>query len=321
MISVIIPTYNRSAMLMRAVKSILEQTYKEIEIIIVDDGSTDGTQKAVEELAVKDKRIRYYKNLQSGPGSARRQGYRESSGEYVVFMDDDDYYTWKYFFSSAMEVFGSNKGLDLAFAAANADTLITESNKTVSRKMNIKGFLPGLDYLENISDKYDKPKSTFTAVFQRDMLDRAGILEMYTVNDASIYMRALLAGNAFIMQETAGIYVVNGGNISKTISCEFLLENFEEKKWVRDRMAVMLGKQRAAFWWSRQVKITLGYYVAGTSPALNDVFRVKKWIEDNSEGYHTKDLKNEICGILLKAVRRNIGVLFHTKIRIKRTNQ
>ena len=86
--SVIIPTYNRKHFLKIALESILQQTYKEFEVIVVDDGSTDGTEDLVK--SYKDKRIRYFYQKNKGPSSARNLGIREAHGEFICFLDSDD---------------------------------------------------------------------------------------------------------------------------------------------------------------------------------------------------------------------------------------
>ena len=89
LISVVIPTYNRKTLLMRAVDSVLKQTYSNLEVWIIDDGSTDGTEKAVE--ACQDKRVHYARMAKnSGPSAARNEGIRRANGEIIAFLDSDD---------------------------------------------------------------------------------------------------------------------------------------------------------------------------------------------------------------------------------------
>jgi len=90
-VSVIIPTYNRAHLVGRAIQSVLNQTYKDFELIIVDDGSTDNTKEAVKEFQKKDKRIRYIRHKENKGGSATRNtGIRVANGEYIAFLDSDD---------------------------------------------------------------------------------------------------------------------------------------------------------------------------------------------------------------------------------------
>lgn len=91
MVSVVIPSYNREATIERAVKSVLDQTYKDIEVIVVDDCSTDNTGKIVENMIKADNRVRYYKlEKNSGACVARNKGIDLAQGEYIAFQDSDD---------------------------------------------------------------------------------------------------------------------------------------------------------------------------------------------------------------------------------------
>ena len=89
-VSVIIPVYNTEAYLLEAVESIINQSLKEIEIIIVNDGSTDGCASIIEDLASKDSRIISLSQNNSGPSIARNNGLSHATGKYVYFMDSDD---------------------------------------------------------------------------------------------------------------------------------------------------------------------------------------------------------------------------------------
>jgi glycosyltransferase involved in cell wall biosynthesis len=73
-VSVIIPTYNRANLLARAIKSVLNQTFQDFELIIVDDGSTDNTKELVEEFQKKDPKIKYFYKENGGQGSAELVG-------------------------------------------------------------------------------------------------------------------------------------------------------------------------------------------------------------------------------------------------------
>ena len=88
--SVILPTYNRSALLKRAIKSVIEQEFEDWELIIVDDGSTDDTGKIVETF--HDSRINYVYQENGMVAKARNNGIIKSRGEYICFLDDDDEY-------------------------------------------------------------------------------------------------------------------------------------------------------------------------------------------------------------------------------------
>ena len=89
-VSVIIPTYNRAHLVGKAIQSVLNQTYKDFEIIVVDDGSTDNTNEEIAK-SFNDPRIRYICHEQKRGGSAARNtGIKAAHGEYIAFLDSDD---------------------------------------------------------------------------------------------------------------------------------------------------------------------------------------------------------------------------------------
>ena len=92
-ISIIVPCYNSEKTIDRCLKTLLNQTYKNIEIICIDDGSTDNTLNKLIEYTSKDERIKYIKNNHQGASVARNTGIDNSTGDYIMFCDSDDYYT------------------------------------------------------------------------------------------------------------------------------------------------------------------------------------------------------------------------------------
>ena len=88
--SVIIPTYNRAKLISEAIKSVLEQTFKDWELIIVDDGSTDNTKETVQKFY--DERIKYHYQENQERSAARNTGIDLATGDYLCFLDSDDYY-------------------------------------------------------------------------------------------------------------------------------------------------------------------------------------------------------------------------------------
>ena len=90
-VSVVIPTYNRYHLLKRAIQSVLNQTFQDIEIIVVDDGSTDGTQDLFVYPVNENPKIRYLRqNVNCGAQATRNAGIRKAKGDWIAFLDSDD---------------------------------------------------------------------------------------------------------------------------------------------------------------------------------------------------------------------------------------
>ena len=109
-VSVIIPTYNRAAKVRNAIASVLAQTFSDLEVIVVDDGSSDDTGQILGESF--GDRIRYYAQANQGVSVARNKGIAEARGEWIAFLDSDDLWEkdkleWQF---KALERFGPQCG-------------------------------------------------------------------------------------------------------------------------------------------------------------------------------------------------------------------
>lgn len=113
--SVVIPTYNRGGVLLHAIQSVIQQTFDQWELIIVDDGSKDDTKSVVS--AITDKRVKYYYQENKGRSAARNAGIEKALGEYIAFLDSDDQYAENYLELFFDEIAQEN-GPHLCFSSA-----------------------------------------------------------------------------------------------------------------------------------------------------------------------------------------------------------
>lgn len=148
-LSVIIPCYNVEKYLRQCLDSVINQTLKEIEIICVNDGSTDGTQKILEEYAKKDNRILVINKPNGGQASARNAGMEKMQGEYVAFLDSDDWVDLNFY----EKLYNATKRNNVDFAIG--EILLHNSNNEVSKKClaNIPLFKLKTGSYKHINDK------------------------------------------------------------------------------------------------------------------------------------------------------------------------
>ncbi|MBN1308421.1 MAG: glycosyltransferase family 2 protein [Chitinispirillaceae bacterium] len=186
LVSVVVPTYNRAEVLPRAVGSVLSQTYRNIECIIVNDGSTDATEEAV--ALIVDSRVRSIRFPENrGGGAARNAGIAEARGEFVAFCDDDD--VWLPSKLTVQIDCMTNQDVDISYTAV--------------RKMYWgKGLrrdrfqaTPGSGVLKAImADNFIG--STSSVVVRKSIIDLVGGFDPYlpALQDWDLYMRLIAAG-------------------------------------------------------------------------------------------------------------------------------
>ena len=96
LVSVIVPVFNREKTIRRCIDSILTQTHGDLELILVDDGSQDGTGLICDHYGRVDSRVRVFHNINHGVSYSRNYGLDHATGEYVIFVDSDDYINTSY---------------------------------------------------------------------------------------------------------------------------------------------------------------------------------------------------------------------------------
>ena len=131
LVSVVIPSYNGAATLERTLESVFGQSYHNIEVMLVDDGSTDETVKLAREIASHEKRLHVITQSNQGPGPARNNGLRQSKGDFVAFLDADDYWDSECIFK-----------LVTAAATSGADIIYCGWQNTGVAKERSKPFIP-----------------------------------------------------------------------------------------------------------------------------------------------------------------------------------
>jgi glycosyltransferase involved in cell wall biosynthesis len=145
LVSVVIPIYNVEQYLNESIDSVLAQTYKKLEIILVDDGSPDNSGKIADEYAVKDKRIKVIHKKNGGLSDARNAGIKIATGEYITFIDSDDYVHVKFIDILLDSALGQE--IDIVQCNSTRDeTKMTTSNKKQRVITGAQAFISLMNY-------------------------------------------------------------------------------------------------------------------------------------------------------------------------------
>lgn len=150
MISVIIPVYNAEKFITKTITSVLKQTYMNFELILIDDGSSDQSGMICDEFAAKDSRIKIIHEKNSGVSHARNEGLKYITGDFLTFIDADDYIEPEYF-ETAISLFGKHKDADALIFGLN----IINNGKRMASRLKFYGMETTTEYLKNLLQFYD----------------------------------------------------------------------------------------------------------------------------------------------------------------------
>ena len=183
MISVVIPTHNRKLTLKRALCSVLNQTVSDLDIIVVSDGSTDGTNELIEEFAQNDKRIRLIDYRESKGGNyARNMGVKVAYSEYIAFLDDDDEWLPQKL-EAQMAVFDS--ATDIGLVYTGIDIIYKDDGYRYITVPKYRGDLSKEILIHNCIT------TTSSVMIKKSLLEKAGLFDekLSALQDYDLWIR------------------------------------------------------------------------------------------------------------------------------------
>lgn len=239
-VSVIIPTYNRATLLARAIRSVLNQTFKNFELIIVDDGSTDNTKSAVKDFQKVDARVKYVWQKNSGtPAAALNTGIKYAKGKYVASLDDDDEWLPQKLEKQIMIFKNSNKP-NLGIVGCGA--FIIRNNQTKLYK-----FPKTENILKSLLDR-SVFLSCSSVVIKNDVFAKVGPfdenLKLFFARD--MWLKICREYDFDFVDEPLYKYYIHGGNLSRKDPLKEAAEiKYLVKKWQAyyEKFTVIWSKQ------------------------------------------------------------------------------
>lgn len=170
LISIVIPVYNAEIFLQECFESIAAQTYKKLEIIFVDDGSTDNSYKICQQFASQDYRVRVFTKKNGGQNSARRLGVEKSRGEYIGFVDADDWINTN-MYQKMLDMI-QKYTVDIVICGLNK---VYINGKIISQRPSITGIYEGEFLVSHFFIQEDCfcsiiPGTLYTALFSKDII-------------------------------------------------------------------------------------------------------------------------------------------------------
>lgn len=214
LITVIVPVYNIEKYLERCVNSIRNQTYKNLEILLVDDGSTDKSSEMCDVFAAEDDRVRAIHKENGGSSSARNLGITQAKGEYLGFVDSDDYISENMYelLMSALQEY------DAEIAQAGRDEIDEEGNMlpNICEPPAEKCFIESADFLrEMLMHKGDC--SFCTKLVKKDLFAEGGFPEGELNEDFHLMVKFIsrIKGVVSLPQQTYHVFYRIGSNTRK----------------------------------------------------------------------------------------------------------
>lgn len=216
-VTVQIPTYNQEKYLARAIDSVLMQDYPNIEIVIADDNSTDGTEVLVKKYS--DERIKYFKNEKNlgRVGNYRKALYDYSTGEWVINLDGDDYYTTPAFISRGMKLISlyREKGHNVLFYQAAITVIDEYNNKVMPKQHHLLGEKEYEVYKDYYYGKFRANVffSHLTTIYNRQKALEIGFYEYNTLTtDFESMMKLSFYGEVILDSINAGVWRLHDRN-------------------------------------------------------------------------------------------------------------
>jgi glycosyltransferase involved in cell wall biosynthesis len=245
LVSIIMPAYNAEKFIGESIESVLVQTWKNWELIIVDDGSVDNTSQIIKNYAMRDERIKYFFQENQKQGRARNYGIKHSNGEYVAFLDSDDLWV-----PDKLEIqveFFRKSGADLIFS----DGYIFSDNpvQTSGSFNTLTGLYRGDEAIVLFLKQNRIP--ILSVLTRMKVLEEVGGFseerELQNIEDYHLWLRILLKGySVYGMKEKLVYYRRHGSQVTMgdPISSEKVLNMFGKLISVPSRLNRALDKAK-----------------------------------------------------------------------------
>lgn len=241
LVSVVVPAFNSAKYLSRCIQSALLQTYAPLEIIVVDDGSTDHTESVVRSFG---KRIKYLRKQNGGPASARNLGIQHAVGDYIAFLDADDYWL-PHKIKTQMDFFHQYPHYGLV----HANTFINEPGKQLYPAFVNMRIPTGMIFADLFKDNLI---NNSTVMAKRSCIDEINGFDesrkLIGIEDYELWLRLAVNNRIGYIHQIVAVYNVHGNNISderKAIQSQlYLIRKFiKTYDWIEDAYPGLLQEK------------------------------------------------------------------------------
>ncbi|MBK5240997.1 glycosyltransferase [Clostridium sp.] len=220
LVSILIPTYNRAIFLEKCIKSALNQTYGNLEIIISDNCSTDNTEEIVSKY--NDTKIRYVKNFRNiGPILNWKNALMKSKGKYCVILCDDDYFIDNEYVQNAINLFTKDNSINLVITDC-----VLGRKQQVSTNISLKQVTDGKEFLRNFwSKNYHIPVISNVFIREEAMKINAFSNNSILYSDIELWLMLMCNGNVGYINKQSVYYNFHDDNIVTNMDLDTIIDN------------------------------------------------------------------------------------------------
>ena len=272
LVSVIVPVYNTEKYLRECLDSILEQTYKNIEVLVTDDGSKDDSYKIMESYARKDIRVHIFRQENQGPNAARLNGLKHAKGEYVTFVDADDFID-ENLISDQLRVIIKNK-VDLAMSTVK--TIELDGNYSHPKDF-LEGRFQGRELAEQMIDIEHFFKMNVRISFCSHLMKKKLILNIMDTFDQRIKLSEDVACMILACMDSDYVYCSNTEQYVARMHVDSLMHKhktgyLDAMKYLYKFMQIELTKRNASEKIQRELEILIirNLLIEGYEEAFGD---------------------------------------------------
>ena len=247
-VSIIVPIYNTSNLLSKCINSIIKQTHQNLEIILVDDGSTDNSGSIIDEYAEKDNRIKVIHQKNHGQSNARNTGLKHITGDYIGFIDSDDMIKPN-FIKTLLSLYGNDNNTSITVCGHEYRYI----KKNITKSLYNSPLKPRRDnesvkaYILKLLAKDGRMYSCNNKLFRTSIIKKHHLSFDESINfaeDTKFVLTYLLFANGEIAYSPKPLYIYNYGTETSTIvKSSTVWSNWQKsykflKKWVGNKSSL-----------------------------------------------------------------------------------
>lgn len=257
--SIIVPIYNVEGYMRKCIDSILEQSYKNFELILINDGSSDSSGEICDEYTMKDKRVRVIHQKNGGASSARNNGLKNATGKYIYFIDSDDYLAHNEVFEKAHNIILKNKNVDIIKLKQKAFKDGTNDFYKVYKYKDITAIngLNGVEAMLKLCETDQMVVSVYSYIIKREIIidNEIYFIEGMYSEDINWVPRVFIVADevntiddfAYCRRQNRPGQVTFKANLKRDLDCAKIVDDWFQQK---ENLTLLNKNEKSFYFWS-----------------------------------------------------------------------